>query len=64
MNRLELEKFLHSWGWGIETWFSNNTMFVAYRGNSVIIGYPKSGKYREGHAVKNGLFERIVKGEK
>jgi len=27
-----IENILKENGWTIETWFSNNTMFVAYRG--------------------------------
>jgi hypothetical protein len=64
MNRLEMEDFLYRWGWTVETWFSRGTMFVAHRGMELIIGYPKSNKYREGSSVRDGLMERLVKKRK
>lgn len=56
----DITELLAKNNWTVETWFANNTMFVAHRGYSIIIGYPGSNKYRENGVVEIGLRERII----
>lgn len=56
----EIGEMLKENKWEIETWFSNNTMFVAHRGYSTIIGYPNSDKFRENGLVDIGLRRRLA----
>lgn len=56
----EIKKLLVENKWEVETIFANNTMFVAHRNYSTIIGYPKSDKFRENGVVEEGLKRRIM----
>lgn len=59
MNKLEIEEILIENKWQIQGWFTCGSIFVADRGFSTIVGYPKSGKYRENGTVNENLLGRL-----
>lgn len=58
-NKKNIFDLIDNNNWRIEKTLGAGTIFVLSRGFSVIIGYPRSDKYRENGQVFKGLVERL-----